>query len=187
MGADLICYIAFGPRRIDLGDGKVMKVARKVREYLDDCIAAAEQSILGRKEVPDPRKSPIQAKRSMTLHLELQEKPGLPKFNSIEQLRSHADYRNLVQGMLAACDHEVEAGHVFDGALDDLAKEVREFAANWNKSDFRDMSFRDDPREKGRKVVVAGELSWGDEPDGRGYQMLKKAFGLGIAQRLGVS
>ena len=187
MGADLICYIAFGPRKIELGDGKAMKVARQVRKYLDDCIAAAEQSILCRKEVPDPRKSPIQAKRSMTLHLELQEKPGLPKFNSIEQLRTHADYRNLVQGMLGDCDHEVEAGHVFDGTLDDLAKAVQEFVAGWNDGHFRDLAFRIDPQKPGRKVVIAGELSWGDEPDGRGYQILKKAFGLGIAQLLGVS
>jgi hypothetical protein len=186
MGADLICYIAFGPRRIDLGDGKVMKVARKVREYLDDCIAAAEQSILCREEVPDPRKSPIQAKRSMTLHLELQEKPELPKFNSIEQLRSHADYRNLVQGMLADSDHAVEAGYVFAGTPEYLAQEIQEFVAGWNDGCFRDLAVRDDPEKPGRKVVVAGELSWGDEPDGRGYQMLKKAFGLGIAQRLGV-
>jgi hypothetical protein len=35
--------------------------------------------------------------------------------------------------------------------------------------------------------VVAGERSWGDEPQGVGYQMLKKAFGLTIAQRLGVT
>jgi hypothetical protein len=187
MGADLICYIAFGPRKIDLGDGKAMKIARQVREYLDDCIAAAEKSILGRKDVPDPRKSPIQAKRSMTLRLELQKKPGLPKFNSIEQLRSHPDYRNLIKGVLADCDHEVEAEYVFDDTLEGLAKEVRDFAANWNKSGFRDMSSRDDPGDRGRKVVVAGELSWGDEPSGGGYQMLKKAFGLGITQLLGVS
>jgi hypothetical protein len=43
-----------------------------------------------------------------------------------------------------------------------------------------------DPLHPRRKVVVAGELSWGDEPEGAGYQMLKKAFGLTIAQRLGV-
>ena len=187
MGADLICYIAFGPKRIRIDDGKVAKTAQQVRQYLDACISAAEQVLLGKKEVPDPRRGPVAAKCSITLHLPIEEKAPAPSFASVDQLRSHADYRSLIQGILADCDHEVESGHVFAGTPAELAKAVKEFATAWNEGHFRDLSFRIDPEKPGRKVVVAGELSWGDEPDGLGYQMLKKAFGLGIAQRLGVS
>lgn len=187
MGADLICFIAFGPKHIRVNDRRITKVAQQVRRYLDACIAAAEGVLLGKKGVPDPRKSPVVAKRSVTLRLAIQDKPGLPTFNSIEQLRSHPDYRSLIQGVLNDCDHDVEAQYVFDGTLEGLAKEVREFVSGWNDGCFRDLAYRDDPDKSRRKVVVAGELSWGDEPDGRGYQMLKKAFGLGIAQLLGVS
>ena len=187
MGADLIIYIAFGPKRIRVNDRKTTQVAQQVRQYLDACIAAAEQVLLGKKDVPEPRKRPVEAKRSITLHLEIEETEPIPRFTSLEEIRSHPEYRSMVQRVLADCGHEVESDHVFTGTPQDLAKQIQEFVAGWNDGQFRDLSYRDDPEKPGRKVVVAGELSWGDEPDGRGYQMLKKAFGLGIAERLGVS
>ena len=187
MGADLICYIAFGPKCIRINDRRIAKVAQQVRQYLDACIAAAEHVLLGKKDVPEPRKGPVEAKCSITLRFAVEERAPIPRFTSPEELRSHPEYRSLVQSVLADCGHEVESDHVFAGTPQDLAKEIQEFVAGWNDGCFRDLAFRDDPEKPGRKVVVAGELSWGDEPDGCGYQMLKKAFGLGIAQRLGVS
>ena len=187
MGADLICYIACGPKQIRVNERKTTQIAQQVRQYLDACIAAAEQVLLGKKDVPEPRKSPVTAKCSITLHFAVEERAPTPSFASLEELRSHPEYRGLVQSVLADCDHEVESDHVFAGTPEELAKEVQEFVAGWNDGCFRDLAFRIDPEKPGRKVVVAGELSWGDEPDGRGYQMLKKAFGLGIAQLLGVS
>jgi len=187
MGADLICYIAFGPRRINLDGRREVQVARQVREYLDACIAAAEQLLLGDEEVPDPRKKPVEAKRGITLRLESSAEGALPTFSSLEQLRSSPDYVELVRRVLTDSGHEVEAGRVFDGTEQDIAAEVRGFVADWNEGRFRDLAYREDPTGRGRKVVVAGELSWGDEPQGRGYQMLKKAFGLTVAQRLGVT
>ena len=187
MGADLICYIAFGPKRIHVNDRRMTEVAQQVRQYLDACIAAAEQVLLGKKDVPDPREGPVEARRSVTLHLAVEGRAPIPGFASLEELRSHPEHRDLVQGMLADCGHEVESDHVFVGAPEDLAKEVREFAAAWNDGCFRDLSRRNDPENPDRRIVVAGEMSWGDEPEGLGYQMLKKAFGLTIAQSLGVS
>ena len=187
MGADLICYIAFGPKRIRVNDRRTTQIVQQVRQYLDACIAAAEQVLLGKKDVPEPRKSPLEAKRSVTLRLETEEKDPIPRFTSLEEIRSHPEYRSLVQRVLADCGHEVESDHVFASTPQDLAKEIHEFVGGWNAGCFRDLAFRDDPDKPGRKVVVAGELSWGDEPDGRGYQMLKKAFGLTIAQRVGVT
>ena len=187
MGADLICYIAFGPERIHLTDQRATRVAQQVRQYLDACIAASEQVLLGKRDVPDPREGPVAAKCSITLRLAVEEKAPPPSFASVDELRSRSDYRSLVQGILADRDHEVESEHVFAGTPKALAETVREFARAWNEGCFRDLAFRIDPDKPGRKVVVAGQLSWGDEPDGLGYQMLKKAFGLGIAPRLGVS
>jgi hypothetical protein len=186
MGADLICYIALGPRKIRLGDRKINQIARDVREYLDDCIAAAERLLTGEKNVPDPRKGSVDAKRSVTLRLNSSGSDGAPKFASVEDLRAHPQYHDLIRGLLADCDHDVEAEHVFGRSTEDLVQEVRQFVADWNDGGFRDLSYREDPLHPRRKVVVAGDLSWGDEPDGAGYQMLKKAFGLTIAQRLSV-
>ena len=186
MGADLICYIAFGPEQIRLDKRRTTQIARQVRMYLDACVEAAEQVLLGRKDVSNPRKSPVAAKRSVTLCLELQEKPPLPKFNSAEQLRASPDYQSLIQDVLNHCDHAVESRYVFAGTPQSLAVEIQEFADGWNKGCFRDMAARQDPDNPARQIVVAGDMSWGDEPDGLGYQLLKKAFGLGIAQLLGV-
>lgn len=186
MGADLICYIALGPSRIDLDESKGIRVAKQVREYLDACIAAAEQLLLGQEEVPDPRPAPVEAKRSTTLCLESSVKQQPQMFRSLEHLRSHPDYQDLVHVVLIDCGRDVEAAHAFTSTLEDLAAAVQAFVTEWNESCFRDLAAREDPENPGRKVVVAGELSWGDEPDGRGYQMLKKAFGLTIAQLLSV-
>ena len=187
MGADLICYIAFGPKQIGINDRKANRIARQVRQYLDECISAAEQVLLGKKNISDPRKKQLEAKRSITLHLPVEESIPIPTFASLEELRSHREYQNLVREMLADGSYEVEAEYAFAGTFEVLVNTVREFVAGWNESSFRDVSNRIDPENPRRKVVVAGELSWGDEPTGCGYQMLKKAFGLGIAQRLGVS
>ena len=187
MGADLICYIALGPTRICLSDRKVNQVARQVRGYLDDCIAAAEQLLLGQKDVPDPRKCPVDADRSATLLLDSSMPDDVPKFRSIKDLRSHPKYQKLVRSMLADCQRDVEAKHVFVSTPKDLAKEVRDFVSGWNDRQFRDLSYRMDPLHPNRKIVVAGEMSWGDKPEGLGYQMFEKAFGLTIAQRLGVA
>jgi hypothetical protein len=186
MGADLICYIAVGPKRISFDERKTLRLAKEVRKYLDTCIAAAEGVLLGRKDVRDPRQSPVEAKRSVTLHLALSEGDKTPKFRSLDRLRSSPRYQELVRGVLSDCDLDVEAAEVFAGGLQDLASVVRGFVDGWNDGCFRDLSSRPDPDKPRRKIVVAGELSWGDEPEGAGYQMLKKAFALGIARRLGV-
>ena len=68
----------------------------------------------------------------------------------------------------------------------DPKKEVAEFVQLWVTSDMRDMTSREDPDDRKQYIVVAGELSWGDEPDGWGYQSLKRAFQLGITQALGI-
>jgi hypothetical protein len=185
MGADLICYIALGPTRIDLDESKKTTIAAQVRQYLDACIAAAEQILLGQDGVPDPRPGPVEADRSVSFCLDpLELEPG--RFRCPQDLRSDPGYQDLVRGVLRGCNRDVESGNVFAATLDDLAKEVQAFVDGWNGGRFRDLVTREDPRGPARKIVVAGELSWGDEPDGLGYQMLKKAFGLTIAQLLGV-
>ena len=187
MGADLICYIAFGPSRIEADEARIAEVAGGVRKYLDACIAAAERVLLGEKDVPDPRQGPIEAKRSVALHVAIDEGTPPLTFASLEELRSYPTYRNMVQAVLTDSWHEVESKYVFARTLEDLAREVRQFAEFWNEGSARDLSSRPDPDHPQRKVVVAGDMSWGDEPDGCGYQNLKWAFGLGIAGHLGIS
>lgn len=66
------------------------------------------------------------------------------------------------------------------------AKDIRAFVDWWVTLDSRDTCSRTDPDDPRQKLVYAGEMSWGDEPEGTGYQMLKRAFAWGFAETLGV-
>jgi hypothetical protein len=67
---------------------------------------------------------------------------------------------------------------------------VDNFIAFWNEKMrepfVRDISWRTDPDDKTQIIVVAGGESWGDEPDGDGYQTLKAAFRVGITKMMGL-
>jgi len=60
---------------------------------------------------------------------------------------------------------------------------LREFAYFWKKGS-RDSVTRSSPYNDGHQIIFAGELSWGDEPEGYGYQMLKKFIDLGIPDKV---
>jgi hypothetical protein len=62
---------------------------------------------------------------------------------------------------------------------------VDELFAAWN-GDYRDTSHRPDPDDKNQRFVVAGEMSWGDEPSGGGYQGLKMAEKVGLFEFFGL-
>ena len=63
---------------------------------------------------------------------------------------------------------------------------IREFVEWWEHSEGRDTCSRQDPDDPRQKLVYAGDMSWGDEPDGYGYQKLKQAIAWGYAEALGV-
>jgi len=63
---------------------------------------------------------------------------------------------------------------------------IREFVDWWRAQDSRDTCSRQDPDNPKQLLVFAGEMSWGDEPDGRGYKMLRQAFAWGFAGALGI-
>lgn len=66
----------------------------------------------------------------------------------------------------------------------DAKKHCESFLAFWQKPDERDTmyrSFRD-----GLKIVFAGDSTWGDTPDGTGYQIIRAADCLCLLERLDV-
>jgi hypothetical protein len=63
---------------------------------------------------------------------------------------------------------------------------VRDWVAHW-PPDYRDCAVRRDPRDpKKRWLVFAGDRSWGESPEGAGFEMLKRGAVSGIAEDLGV-
>jgi hypothetical protein len=62
---------------------------------------------------------------------------------------------------------------------------VRSLVGDW-PPDFCDVSSRMDPESDTDLLVFAGDMSCGEQPDGRGYQLIKTILGLGIAEALGI-
>jgi len=60
--------------------------------------------------------------------------------------------------------------------------EFREYLTSW-PLDYRDVGWR---VYKDKRVVCAGEMTWGDEPDGSGYQWFKRILSWGLADALGL-
>ena len=79
-------------------------------------------------------------------------------------------------------------GHYFDpeDIPQDPEATIREFVDWWHAIASCDTCERQDPDDARQKLVYAGDMSWGDDPDGHGYQMLKRAFAWGFAEALGV-
>lgn len=75
------------------------------------------------------------------------------------------------------------------GWVEDIAPNtfLNSFVELWNKGDARDTNGRI-VKMNGKKmrVVVAGEMTWGDEPSGEGYIMLRDAEKLGLYELLGL-
>lgn len=63
---------------------------------------------------------------------------------------------------------------------------LKGFLDFWNRDTPRDTVKRTDPDDPEQQIVVAGEMSWGDEPGGYGYQMLKAADYLQLMPLLGI-
>ncbi len=65
-------------------------------------------------------------------------------------------------------------------------QDIRAFVEWWRTLGSRDTCSRSDPCNARQKIVYAGEMSWGDEPEGHGYRQLKRAFAWGFAEALGI-
>ena len=72
--------------------------------------------------------------------------------------------------MLRGCNRGVEAKYAFAGTPDVLAEGGPAVRPRVERGPLPRHGQPPDPRDPAWKVVVAGELSWGDEPDGRGFQ-----------------
>jgi len=56
----------------------------------------------------------------------------------------------------------------------------------WEAHTPRDMTTRFDPDDDDQQIVFAGEMSWGDEPEGFAYRTLRDADKLGMLDVFGI-
>jgi len=73
-----------------------------------------------------------------------------------------------------------------DYAALDAAKEVEKFLLFWRDPGCRDVAWRVDPDNPKDRLLFAGDMSWGDEPEGGGYTAIKEAYALCIPDALGI-
>jgi len=67
----------------------------------------------------------------------------------------------------------------------DPERYVREMVERW-PPDFRDVATRDMPGNRDKVIVFAGDMTWGDSPEGAGYAALRLLLNSGCAEELGL-
>lgn len=184
MGADLICYIAVGPSTVECDGTKSREIAEKVKKFMGDCVAAAEQILLGNKDVDVPC---VGSGSKAYVTVGVREATGEERetFATAEELRANPGYGLLITEILGELGLSVVADHR-DDTVEAIVEIVDNFVGLWRNGDARDCAKREDPFDSEVQIMVAGERTWGDTPDGDGFQTLRTAFELGIAQQLGV-
>lgn len=63
---------------------------------------------------------------------------------------------------------------------------VAEFVQFWTLQDARDLTSRNDPDDPSQQLLFAGELSWGDAPEGYAYTQLQLGLLLGLWDVFGI-
>jgi hypothetical protein len=111
--------------------------------------------------------------------------PGDANENDLDAM-TRQEYQADIARVLACCDMDVAASY-FSGGMNDqyILDAIDSFVDVWNCAN-NDVAARIDPFHDRHKIVVAGDMTYGEEPDYFGYQALKVAYGLGIAQFYGV-
>jgi hypothetical protein len=161
MGADLIGYFAKGPKRLP-------------KQAIPAAIAQAQHRLNWLRRARPILESSEPAALLSLLHdcpwISPKQMPRDQANIDLEQLRF--EFERLLDSA---------------GDLTNLTGEivVRQFVKAWPPR-YRDAAHVVDPDCPAKLIVFAGERTWGDTPDGAGFQLLTQAGLLGIAPVLGV-
>lgn len=171
MGADLICYVAKGPK-------KFTKARRR----------SAERWL--KTLWPTLAKANEQWKWDGTV----QESPAASELRQVMRGLRFSEAKRHVTIWVGESDpddcylEEVVSAYrwIVSAGITTPARFLNGFLDFWNRCTPRDTVKRSDPDDVKQQIVVAGEMSWGDEPGGYGYQMLKAADYLQIMTLLSI-
>lgn len=167
MGADLICFISIGPcrfrkravERAIRHAKQVQKEANRLYEILEEAEAA---------EARDGNEAALLAEKADKLF----EKPI---FSGVK-----------CQAGIDSADQFKDNGFLVEMIEEDVEKLVKNFVEWWRTCEGRDTAGRSLPSDKNQKIVVCGEMSWGDSPEGYGYTTMNRAYWYEIPERLGI-
>jgi hypothetical protein len=163
MGADLIGYIVVGPKDLDKSPEKkqaLLAQAEKDKKLIDEISALLTEKGLDDADYEDQIAALSDEQRTYVEKInEYRESEGW--FREEEDVNTLLDWAE-----------ESFTPEATEGIIDDLF-------ALW-EGGARDAMSRELPGDPDRCILACGELSWGDEPSGFGYQTLKKAERAGI-------
>lgn len=174
MGADLITYLLKGP-------AKITQAKRKAALKAIDIFLAAGADLVSAYD---------------TIKLFERKDKGWEEITEKDLKRCETVIEELTntRGSVLAdfCeDHGEHLDTIVDSFRDDMEsfnpeEFVDEFISWWEKGGGRDTNSRPDPDDMKKRIVVCGDMSWGDAPEGYGYTLCRKAYWFNIPQVLGI-
>ncbi len=176
MGADLIGYMMAGPTAID--PARAAELATQIIEK-----RATLKRIFARVIEDGEDGLCAEDKAVYAVAAGQLESEGCDLPSELERSADESD-----EEFAACCGEEVDR-LLADLGLGDasLAAFVEEFIEFWNGGGSRDSAGRDvQCGGETCRVIFAGEPSWGDEPDGHGYRLLKRAALSGLSDLVGL-
>jgi hypothetical protein len=175
MGADLIGYFAVGPRELDLSLGEAAFAAANRRL---DWLREVSGLVNGSKPLDNARLCQLLACSPYPLTDARNRECDEIDLNEL------TTELNRMAGMIEDFDTlngEMAVGRFLLAVKADLTKS----SSKWYPA-FRDCAMIRDPQFPERVIVFAGDTSWGDTPQGRGFQLLAEIGALGIAEVFGI-
>jgi hypothetical protein len=170
MGADMIGYLVVGPAELDKSKEKrqaLLARAAKEKKLIDEI-----SEILGAKELED-------ADYAEQLEaLSEEQRTYIEGLNDSREADGwHREEENVTE-LLDWAD-EIVAPEAIEGIIDNLF-------ALW-EGGARDSMSRGLPGDPSKCILMCGEPSWGDEPEGFGYQTLKMASRAELFEAYGIT
>lgn len=160
MGDDLIVHICKGPVKIPKWKlRRAMTHAKAVKKYAKKMVEAYDRVEEGKDSTWD--KGLLEA---------------APKHRLLKAFFEEEQYESIDDAYDGLCTL----------AETDEEKFVANFARWWNTGSARDTSWRFDPDDRKRKILVCGDTSGGDSPDGEGYNLMRSAYWYELPQRVGI-
>jgi hypothetical protein len=158
MSETLIVHICKGPERID---NKAS--ITKAKKHIEEVVKAAK---FARKRLEEDKEDV----------LDRMEKEKHPITQLLEPMMKHNQFSTYREAEITLEYMECTKP----------AKFIKEFVAWWNRGDGNDTSWRMDPDNRKRKIVVCGAATYGDSPDGYGFNLMQEAWNFDLPHRLGI-
>jgi len=172
MGADLICYLAVGPVKLNASAKRKKAALAQAKRIISELKKARELNEKYEKATDD------KARRALSLEAS--------KLKIVQEGMPKVAAKNFFSLKFGTGGNEFLDENEWIAGLNP-EQVLKDFLDIWHHRErCRDCSYRPLPGNEKYQVLVAGEMSWGDEPDGWGFQTLKAAGGLGYLKYFGV-